>query len=52
METPVLVRLWDYEWFGFFFFAVLGIKPRVPHMVGKYSTTELHTSPIFTFLDE
>jgi hypothetical protein len=39
--------------FGFFvvvavvIFAILGIKPKVWHMLGKNSTTELHPQPQF-----
>jgi hypothetical protein len=28
--------------FSFFFFSVLGLKPRASHVPGKQSTTELH----------
>lgn len=32
-----------------FFLLVLGLEPRILHMLGRYSTTELHLQPLHVF---
>jgi hypothetical protein len=38
--------------YKFIYFAVLEIKPRALHMLGKHSTTESHPQPTFLFFDD